>query len=209
MALIHKATLVPTKLELLTGWLPNQSWFPRSADPAQLRQAGAYRFDDPANEVGIEAFLVQAGDEVLHVPMTYRSAPVAGADDQLIGTTEHSVLGTRWVYDGCGDPIWAAALATAVLTGGTQVEELVQSDGELVPRRPTATVSGSGGQSGSPASSIDAVNSHDDGATTIVRAPGLELIVVRVVGAELPSMPTLTGRWGDDASGVLAGVRTV
>ena len=34
------------------------------------------------------------------VPMTYRGAPLAGADEALIGTSEHGVLGRRWIYDG-------------------------------------------------------------------------------------------------------------
>ena len=204
MALIYKATLDPTKLDLLTAWLPGRSWFPKSGG-AELRQLGAFRFDDPANEVGIETFLVQAGDAVLQVPLTYRSAPVAGAEDYLIGTTAHSVLGTRWVYDGCGDPVWATALATVVLTGGTQVEELVQTGTELVPRRPTATVAGSGTDS-APVPPITAVTSHDQDETTVVQAEGVELTVVRVIRAGV-SGATLTGRWGDGESAVLAGVR--
>jgi len=34
------------------------------------------------------------------VPLTYRGAPLDGAEDALVGTTEHGVLGRRWVYDG-------------------------------------------------------------------------------------------------------------
>src|SRR5438270_5818036 len=100
MALIYKATLNPSKLSLLAAWLPGRPWFPGDTDVQQL---GAYRFDDPAGEVGIESFLLQTGDgSVVHVPLTYRGAPLAQAEEFLVGTTEHSVLGTRWVYDGCG-----------------------------------------------------------------------------------------------------------
>src|SRR5207237_9429983 len=106
---------------------------------------------------------------VVHVPLTYRGAPLAQAEEFLVGTTEHSVLGTRWVYDGCGDPVWATALATTVLTGGTQVEELVEVDGQLEPRTPTATVFGSGAP-GTPVDQIDAVSCRDEGLTTVVRA---------------------------------------
>ena len=49
MAVIHRATLTPGKLELLAGWLPARPWCPGVED---LRQLGAYRFDDPAGEVG-------------------------------------------------------------------------------------------------------------------------------------------------------------
>jgi len=65
MALIHKATLIPPKLKLLTAWLPSRSC---------------------------------------------------------------------WVYDGCGDPVWATALATTMLTGGTQAGEFVDMGGRLEAR---------------------------------------------------------------------------
>ena len=142
MAVIHRPRS-PGKLELLAGWLPSR---PGAPDVVGLRQLGAYRFDDPAGEVGLRV-VPAAGRRrgpVLHVPLTYRAAPLEGAEDHLIGTTEHSVLGTRWVYDACGDPVWATALATAALTGGSQADEVVVgADGEHR-RRPTATVVGSG-----------------------------------------------------------------
>ncbi|MCW2764562.1 MAG: hypothetical protein JWO11_521 [Nocardioides sp.] len=204
MALIHKATLTPSKLELLSAWLPSRPWFPGGA----VRQLGAYRFDDPAGEVGIEAHLLQAGESVLHVPLTYRAAPLDGAGELLVGSTEHSVLGTRWVYDGCGDPVWATALATTVLTGGTQAEELVDVDGSLQPREPTATVAGSG-TPGTRVGTIDQVTSHDEGRTTAIRGGDLELVVVRVVGADVAGTQTLTGRWAEGGPGVLAAVRRI
>jgi hypothetical protein len=134
MALLYEATLVPSKLELLTAWLPGRSWF---TGDAELQRVAAYRFDDPAEEVGVETFLVRAGgNSVYQVPMTYRNAALPGKDDFLLGTTEHSVLGTRWVYDGCADPVWASALATAILTGGAQAEEFVDRGGRLESRAP-------------------------------------------------------------------------
>src|SRR4051794_16111111 len=143
MALLHRATVSPSKLELLTDWLPSRSWFPAGLP---LERVGSFRFDDPAGEVGGETLLVGTGDgTLLQVPLTYRNAPVDGLERHLVGTAEHSVLGRRWVYDGCADPVWAAALATAVLTGGTQAEELVETgDGDLAPRDPDVTVRGSG-----------------------------------------------------------------
>lgn len=208
MALIHKAVLNPSKLDLLSAWLPSQHWF---TGDAEIQQLGAYRFDDPVGEVGLEALLVRSGaGPLLHVPLTYRGTPLPGAEDFLVGTAEHSVLGTRWVYDGCGDPVWATALARAVLTGGTQAEEFYDVDGRLEPRAPTATVWGSG-TSRTPAGPIRAVSCHDDGPTTVVRSEQLELVVVHVVGAEAWGEHTLTGSWtdGDGGHAVLASVRRV
>ena len=52
MAIIHRATITPTKLDLIDGWLGDA--LPGDDD---LRQVGSYRFDDPEGEVGIEAIL--------------------------------------------------------------------------------------------------------------------------------------------------------
>ncbi|WP_158566384.1 CG0192-related protein, partial [Micromonospora craterilacus] len=129
MALLHRAEIHPTKLELLAAWLPGRDWYQGDTGAEVTRVAG-YRFDDPAGEVGIETLLVRAGDGPVHqVPLTYRGAPLDGADAWLVGTIEHSVLGRRWVYDACGDPVYAAALASAVLAGTGQAEEYFEVDG--------------------------------------------------------------------------------
>ena len=143
MALIHRATLQPSKLELVAGWAPGRPWGTAAAG-AELEQVAAYRFDDPAGEVGAETFVLRAGDALLHVPLTYRGAPVPGLEAHLVGTTEHSVLGRRWCYDGCADPVYVAALAEVVLTGRPQAEEHVVTDGTSQRRDPSALVTGSG-----------------------------------------------------------------
>jgi hypothetical protein len=206
MALLHDATLVPSKLELLAEWLPGRSWF---TGDAELQRIGAYRFDDPAGAVGVETFLVSAGDgTVFQVPMTYRNEALPGKEDFLLGTTEHSVLGTRWVYDGCADPIWASALATAILTGGTQAEEFLNRNGRLEPRAPSATVTGSG-TPGTPVPEIVAVTCFDQGVATVVAAGALDLVVARVVGVAIEATQTLTGTWAGNEPVVLAGARVV
>ena len=206
MALLHDATLIPSKIDLLTAWLPGQSWF---TGDAEVQRIAAYRFDDPAGEVGVETFLVSAGDDtVFQVPMTYRNAALPGKDDFLLGTTEHSVLGTRWVYDGCADPVWASTLATAILTGGTQAEEFIDRHSHLEPRRPSATVRGSGAPDAS-VPQIVAVACFDQGATTFIQADALELVVARVVGAAVDATQTLTGIWAGNEPVVLAGARVL
>jgi hypothetical protein len=203
MALLYDATLTPSKMTLVRGWLPDRPWF---QGEGKVRKVGAYRFDDPAGEVGMEAFLVHAEvGPVLHLPVTYRGAPLEGADDFLIGTTEHSMLGTRWVYDACGDPVWAVALATAALRGGTEVEQVIEEDGRMVQYPSSATVRGSGsGEEAVP--DVASVSCRVEGSTTVVRAGDLELVVVHVVGADPATPYTLAGRW-DGGEAVLAGVR--
>lgn len=79
-------------------------------------------------------------------------------------------------------------------------------DGRLEPRAPTARVWGSG-TVGTPAGPINAVSCHDEGPTTVVHSEQLELVVVRMVGAEARGEHALTGSWGDGGTAVLATVR--
>ncbi|MEJ3748015.1 hypothetical protein WEI85_32580 [Actinomycetes bacterium KLBMP 9797] len=196
MAFIHRATLKPTKLELLAAWLPTRDWY---AGPAgdQIRVAG-YRFDDPAGEVGIETLLVRSGDGPIHqVPLTYRGAPLAGADGWLIGTSEHSALGTRWIYDGCGDPVYAAALASAILADTGQAEEVWEVDGALQLRPPTMGIA-SGGSRGAEVPTVAAVRQVVDGDPARVVTDAVELTVARRLGGGAALAGTvLTGTWPD------------
>ena len=118
MSIIHKTTLTPSKLDLLTAWLPGQPWYLGAGRPPALTKVGGFRLDDPAGEVGIEFMVVcddASGAAVFYlVPMTYRGEPLSGADDALIGTAEHGVLGRRWVYDGVRDPVLVAQLVACI-----------------------------------------------------------------------------------------------
>ena len=204
MALVHRATVDPSKQELVEAWLPTRPW----AQGLEItKKLAEYRFDDPAGEVGVETIVFAAGDgTTVQVPLTYRAAPLEGADDFLVGTSEHSVLGPRWVYDGCGDPVWAATLAAAILTGGSQVQMYLEEDGRRIDIPPRMTVQGSG-TPGAEVPAITAVDSaRDDGATTVVRTGDVELVVARLLGAPIEADETLTGEIGS-ASEVLAGLR--
>ncbi|MEV5931960.1 1,4-alpha-glucan branching protein [Streptomyces sp. NPDC093250] len=133
MAVIHRTTLVPTKLELLASWLPSRPWFHGDGKEPRPARAGGFRLDDPKGEVGIEFMIVtdasgpgSAPDAYL-VPLTYRGAPLAGAEHALVGTAEHGVLGRRWIYDGCHDPVAVAELA-ALIEGRAQAQAQNVSD---------------------------------------------------------------------------------
>jgi hypothetical protein len=122
MAKIHPgATLTPHFREFLPQWMARQPWYRGRGVPG-LAPVGYFRFEDPGGDVGIETHLVADGAVLYQVPMTYRGAPmtagVPDAADALISTTEHSVLGTRWIYDGEADPVWAAELIRIVCTNG-------------------------------------------------------------------------------------------
>lgn len=130
MAVIHQTTMVPTKLELLTTWLPARPWFRGTRTPV-LTRSGGFRLDDPDGEVGIELMVVTdsaPGQQHAYlVPFAYRGAPLPGADDALIGTSEHGVLGLRWLYDGTRDPVVVRELL-ALLTGRAMPQAQHASD---------------------------------------------------------------------------------
>jgi len=206
MGLVYfQATLDPTKQDLAEAWLPSRLWASRVS---KVDKVAEYRFDDPEGEVGVETILWRTEDgTVLQVPFTYRAAPLDGADDFLVGTSDHSVLGRRWVYDGCGDPIWAATMATAILTGGTQAQMVIERDGELVDVPPRMHVRGSG----SAAADVPAITTvdsvlDDDRVTTVV-AGSVTIALPRVVGTPVDGEATLTGAVGGQDLGVLAALR--
>src|SRR6185503_16299913 len=87
------------------------------------------RFDDPDGRVGMETHLATAGGALLHVPLTYREAPLDGAEDALITEMQHSVLGTRWVYDGLRDPLLVVMLAAVAMTGQGEALGMAVYDG--------------------------------------------------------------------------------
>jgi hypothetical protein len=133
MAVIHRTTITPTKLELLASWLPSRPWYRGGAGAGGVEpvKAGGFRLDDPQGEVGIE-FMVVTDSSGPHpvaclVPLTYRGAPLDGAEHALIGTAEHGVLGRRWVYDGCHDPVLADRLL-ALVEGRAEAQQQSVSD---------------------------------------------------------------------------------
>ena len=178
MAIIHRATISPTKLELLEDWLGGDL-----AGPSELRQVGSYRFDDPDGEVGIEAMLVTRGGPVRHVVLTYRGAPLGSADDHLITTMEHSALGKRWVYDGQGDPVAIGAYRRA-LAGQEEQAALEIWDGDTL------------------------VDTRDPSVELLVNNPadspdGLDVHLATEVAPTSPTGPTLFAQW-DGGEGVVA-----
>jgi hypothetical protein len=175
--------MVPTRLELITGWLPGQPWY-QGPDPAELERVASYRFDDPAGAVGMETLLVRCGDgRIYQVPLTYRDAPFDGGDEWLLGTGEHSALGRRWIYDACGDPVYAAALASVIVGGVGQADEFYETDGRLDRRERSMTVTGGAGSHWTGGESVDtgvvAVCSVRSADPTVVVTDRVELSVIR------------------------------
>ncbi|GAA4677843.1 maltokinase N-terminal cap-like domain-containing protein [Gordonia humi] len=139
MAIIYEATLSPGKDDMIRRRLDEVPWGPTG----DVERLAAFRFDDPAGAVGIEAHIVACGGRTLHVPLTYRGAPLDGVT--AVGTMEHSVLGRRWVYAAGDDPVAVAAYLRA-LRGehGPADLELHRGDGgvEALPTSVTLSVRG-------------------------------------------------------------------
>jgi hypothetical protein len=191
MAIIHRtATVTPTKAELVTAWLDRQPW---GAD-GPMEALESYRFDDPAGEVGVEAILVSRGDVRLHVPMTYRGAPLDGADGHLITTMHHSVLGERWIYDAIADPVAVGCFVRA-LRGEQQVADMELWDGDtLLGRRESAVRVRPEPARPGPAPAGVAVVEVDD----------IELRVARLIDSELSGSRQLIAEWPDGRGAVAA-----
>jgi Maltokinase N-terminal cap domain len=142
MALFHRATITPSKAELVTGWAATQPW--GTSDATDMTVIGSYRFDDPNGQVGMEAFLIQAGDVVLHAPLTYRDAPLDEQTAAKVGELHHSVLGTRHVYDGLTDPVFTTMLAGATMTGQGEALGMVQIEDRWVIAPSAVRITGGG-----------------------------------------------------------------
>ncbi|MFD3334820.1 1,4-alpha-glucan branching protein [Streptomyces sp. NPDC058700] len=217
MAVIHRTTLRPTKLELLTEWLPAREW--HTGAEARPVNAGGFRLDDPAGEVGIEIVAVTDGEGdtavTYLVPMTYRDGPLAGAEHALIGTMEHGVLGKRWVHDATHDPVFVTQLY-ALLTGRTQAQAQSETDAP----DPTVAVSPAPAVGGAAGVELVRVTEGTDHTDMVVRVPGasapLTLRVRRVLRAGADSATEGVGRvtaeWrqsdGTTARGEFAAVLT-
>lgn len=206
MAIIHQATLTPTKMELLERWLPGRPWLPDSGSAPE--KVGHFRFDDPGGEVGLETILVRSGDAVFQVPLSYRGAPLVGADGFLVGTMEHSVLGTRWVYDACADPCYVRALAGAVLAGQPQAKHYLQVDGaEKVLPESVLVHSTEAAAAAVPA--VEDVTVEETQEGSVIRSGELEIVVRRRLdAAEEPTARALTGTWEGQETPVTLAVVT-
>jgi len=205
MALFHRATITPEKDELLAAWIPTQTWGPASAEREDL--IGAYRFDDPEGRVGMETFLVSSGGTLFQVPLTYRDAPLDGADDAFVTEMEHSVLGTRWVYDGLRDPRYVLVLAAVAMTGQGEALGMAEVGGRWYLAPTNVRIRG-GGWSTERVPVDGFVLDSDDATASVLHNDRFEMTVHRrpVVGAQ-PAVG-LTATWdSDDDPVVLAEVR--
>lgn len=199
MAVIHQTVLKPTKLELLTSWLPSRPWYRGGTGEPRLTKAGGFRLDDPEGDVGIEFMVVTdaSGTRPVSylVPLTYRGARLDGADHALVGTMDHGVLGPRWAYDGCHDPVMVAQLL-ALIEGRAQAQD--QSISDTLDREVTRSYAGDGVTR----ADLAAIAADDPEGTDLPLADGSTLRLNRVLRPAPDSGPVLP----EAAAGHVAGV---
>lgn len=163
---------------------------------------GAFRFDDPDGRVGLETHLISAGDTLMQVPLTYREEPLAGAEGALLGEMHHSVLGTRWVYDGLADPQMVLMMAAVAITGqGEALGMVTDEDGRWRIAPSGVRISGGGwSQVRVPVDRFEAAG--DDETSLLLRNDRFDLRVYRRL-APGPRPPIgLTATWGGQAEPV-------
>jgi len=205
MAIFHRATITPTKEELIAAWAPAQPWGPPAGQV--LNVIGSYRFDDPNGRVGMETFLFTVGTDLFQVPLTYRDEPLDGAQPGYITTMNHSVLGDRWVYDGLRDPLYLVMLAGVSMTGQGEALGMAVYDGRWYIAPTSVRIAGGGwSQERVP---VDGFEMTADGKTaSTLRNDRFEMMFFRrPTPGPRPSMG-LTATWpGQDAPVVLTTVR--
>jgi hypothetical protein len=205
VATLHRATLTPTKAELIAEWIPTRPWGPSATEPVAV--VGSFRFDDPDGRVGLETHIVRAGSALFQVPLTYRDQPLEGGEGALITQMEHSVLGHRWVYDGLSDPRFVVMLAAVAMTGQGEALGMFEDEGRWFIAPSTVRIHGGGWtEDRVPVDGFDLLS--DEGSASVLRNERFELTVFR--RPDLGPRPAigLTASWdGLDGQVVLAGIR--
>ncbi len=126
----------------------------------------------------METHLVTAGGTLLQVPLTYRDEPLEGADNALIVEMQHSVLGTRWVYDGLRDPRLVVMLAGFAMTGQGEALGLAVYDDRWYIAPSNVRIQGGGWtQERVPVDRFDV--EHDDATGALLSNDRFELRVSR------------------------------
>jgi hypothetical protein len=204
MALFHRATITPEKAELIAEWAPTRPWGPAADVPVAV--IGSFRFDDPEGRVGMETHLVRAGDALFQVPLTYRDEPLVGGTDACITEMQHSVLGTRWVYDGLRDPRLVVMLAAVAMTGQGEAIGMAEYQGRWYVAPSNVRIQGGGWtQERVPVDRFEPVDG--DATDVVLRNDRFDLTVFRCPRPGPQPPIGLTASWvGGSAPVVLATV---
>ncbi|NWL32298.1 1,4-alpha-glucan branching enzyme [Paenarthrobacter nitroguajacolicus] len=130
---MSKENLNPSIEGLLRSWLPGKRWFPVKSPDFALEQVGAFRLPATGGDTGLEVVLLAvthrtadggSRTDVVQVPLSYRSKPLADAPAALLGEFTDPDLGLQLVYDAVYDAdfvtAWLELMRTEGKVGGAQ-----------------------------------------------------------------------------------------
>ena len=178
MAIFQIATNTPSKSSLISGWLGDQLWGGSAGEPIEV--VGSFHLEDPDGEVGMQVHIVASAGSLFQIPLTYRAQRAAGMEGAYIGPMEHSVLGTRHVYDGFGDEQFVSVLAGVAASGYGQTLGFAKVDGRWQAWPESAKVHGYGAVDGRVL--VDGFDRTDAGSgDMVVRNEHLEVTVFRTL----------------------------
>jgi hypothetical protein len=143
----------------------------------------------------------------MQVPLTYRDEPLVDAGDALITEMQHSVLGTRFVYDGLRDPQFVVMLAGVAMTGQGEALGMAVYDGRWYIAPSNVRIRGGGWtQERVPVDGFELVS--DEATASVLHNDRFELTLFRrPVPGPRPEIG-LSATWdGQDEAVVLAEVR--
>jgi hypothetical protein len=199
LALFHVSTNTPSKAEILATWIPTMPW--GSSIRGEPEIIGSFHLDDPVGEVGLETHLVRTSDALLQVPLTYRSSPLAGVEP--IAQMEHSVLGTRWVYDGIDDDCFLMVLCGLTLTGQGESLGWAHHEGRWFVAPTTIKLCHLGPRTTEPVA-VDGLRlESDDGSSVTFGRGRLSLTLYRELRPALEGDSGLAADWPSNSAPVL------
>ncbi|MCJ1703686.1 phosphotransferase [Rathayibacter sp. VKM Ac-2926] len=126
-------------IDRAAAWVADQRWYASKGRRPELEIRGEWRLERGDGDVVVHLVIDRAGSSpvLYQVPVTVRSAPVAGLEDALIESD-----GTRYVYDGPRDPLFARALFELIADGGSSDTEGAQGGARAEGHRQPGAVIG-------------------------------------------------------------------
>ncbi|MEZ5342632.1 MAG: hypothetical protein R2706_14645 [Acidimicrobiales bacterium] len=116
---------------------------------------------------------------------------------------EHSVLGDRWIYNACSDPVYVAELVRTIIEGDASVEAFVETADGMVPRPATAPADGTGAVDLT-VPLIESVTATTTDEGTRVTAGSIEVLIRHDLREFMTDRPALIARWGQGQQAVVA-----
>lgn len=178
MAIFQVATNDPPKSEIISDWIGSQPWAAAAGDSIEV--VGSFHLEDPEGQVGMQVHIVASAGLLFQVPLTYRDQRLPRMEEAYICAMEHSVLGTRHVYDGLGDDRFLPTVAGVAACGYGQTLGFAEVEGRWNAWPESTRVHGFGAVSGRVL--VDCLERVETESTdVVVRNEQLELTVFRTL----------------------------